>query len=160
MRINLIRRTVHDVHAAAIGLPPRNTRGKMLVGISNAAVMFFLVFVLFGVRSWVAPLPECFDKVIALFVIRKLLECRALFIGNDPNHILVQPLLVTLAEFDGQSLLLRFLLFLCRFPLQGIHFIGGLGLRIRSGGRSAWRIRSSWLVALRPSWDDQTGSES
>ena len=37
--------------------------------------MFFLIFVLFGVRSGIAALPESFNKIVALFIVGKLFEC-------------------------------------------------------------------------------------
>ena len=89
MRIDFVRRTVHDVDATAIGLPARNAGGEMLVGIGNTPVMFFLVFVLFRVRSGIAALPESFDKVIALFIVGKLFEGGSFLVGNDPDHVLV-----------------------------------------------------------------------
>ena len=81
MGINFVGRTKHDIDASAIGPPARLAGGKMLVGIGDAAVMFFLVLVLFGVGSGVATQPELLDELVALFVVRELLEGRQLFIG-------------------------------------------------------------------------------
>ena len=97
MRLDFIRLAEHDVDAAAICFPARNAGCKMLVRIGNALVMFFLEFVLFGVRRGIAALPEGFNKVIALFVVGQLLEGRAFFIGDDVGDVFVQPLLVRLA---------------------------------------------------------------
>ncbi len=84
----------------------------MLVGVGDALVVLFLIFVLFGVRSGVAALPEGFDEVVALFVVRELLEGGALFVGDDVDDVFVQPLLVGLADFllEGALVLLALLL--------------------------------------------------
>src|ERR1700724_3306650 len=100
MRIILIGRAVHDVNPAAVGLPARDSRSVMFVGVGDAAGVFFLVLVLFGIRSGVAALPESFDKVVALFVVRELLEGRSFLVSNDPDDVFVEPLLVDLAQFD------------------------------------------------------------
>ena len=97
MRINLIRLAIDDVDAAAIGSPAGNARREVLVGVSDALVVLFLVFVLFGVRRGVAALPEGFNEVVALLVVGELLEGRALFVGDDPDDVLFQPLLISFA---------------------------------------------------------------
>ena len=105
----------------------------MLVGVRDAPVVLFLVFVLFGIRRGVAALPESFNEVVAFFVVRELLEGGSFLVGDDPDYVLVQPLLVSLAEFDLE---LRFLLFLLLFvgrALEGIDFIRGLRLRAGPG---------------------------
>jgi len=48
--LNLIRGTVDDVHAAAIGLPAGDASREMFVGVGDAAVVLFLEFVFDGVR--------------------------------------------------------------------------------------------------------------
>ena len=97
MRINLIRLAIDDVDAAAIGSPAGNARREVLVGVSDALVVLFLVFVLFGVRRGIAALPEGFNEVVALLVVGELLERRALFVGDDPDDVLFQPLLISFA---------------------------------------------------------------
>jgi hypothetical protein len=97
MRIHFVCRTIHDVHAATVRLPPGNAGGKVLVGIGNATVVLFFVFVLFGIGSGVAALPERFNKVVAFFVIGKLFERGSLLVGDDPDHVFVQPLFISLA---------------------------------------------------------------
>ena len=150
MRIHFVRRTIHDVHAAAIGLPARNASGEMLVGVGNTPIVLFLVFVLFRIRSGVPALPESFDEIIALFIVGKLFEGSPFLIGNDPDNILIQPLLVSLAKLYIQSSFLRLLLFLIGLAFEGINVVCGC-LRIgRSTGRRArGRLAGrSWLVAL------------
>src|SRR5437868_13892547 len=98
MRIDFIRLAENDVDAATIGLPTRDARGEMLVGVGNTLVVFFLKFVLFGVRRGIAALPKRFNKIVAFFVIGQLLESRPFFIGDDVSNVLVQPLFVRLAQ--------------------------------------------------------------
>src|SRR5208283_2331579 len=135
MRIDFVRRTVHDVHTAAIGLPARNASSKMLVGVGYAPVVLFLVFVLFRIRSGVAALPESFNEIIALFIVGKLLECGSFLVGDNPDYVLVQPLLVSLAKLNVQGSFLRLLLFLVRFALERIGIVGRLGLGVGRGYR-------------------------
>src|ERR1017187_9024096 len=61
MGVNRVGGTVHNVNASAVGPPPGDPRRKMFVGIGNAAVVFFLVFILRGVRSGIAAQPELLD---------------------------------------------------------------------------------------------------
>ena len=65
----------------------------MLVGVRDAAVVLFLVFVLDGVGRGIAAQPELFDELLALLVGVQLLEGFALFIGDDVGDVFVQPLL-------------------------------------------------------------------
>src|SRR5689334_6835377 len=39
VRFHLISGPPHDVHASAVGLPPRDARSKVLIGIRDSAVM-------------------------------------------------------------------------------------------------------------------------
>src|SRR5437870_12749982 len=94
MQLDLIRRTILDVDTAAISPPTLNAGRKMLVSIGDAPVVFVLKFVVLAIRIRVAPLPEGFDKLVSLFIIRELGEGLTLVIGNDPAHIFIQPLLV------------------------------------------------------------------
>ena len=64
--------TPHDVHAAAISLPSRNTRSIMLVGIGDAAIVLFFKLVVGQVRIGAAAQPELLDELFALFVGREL----------------------------------------------------------------------------------------
>src|SRR5437879_5524888 len=106
MRFNLIGLAVHDVNAAAVAFPARDAGGKMLVGVGDAGVVLFLVLVLFGVGSRVATLPEGLDELVAFFVVGKLFESGSFFVGDDPDDVLVEPLLVNLAELLLERLLL------------------------------------------------------
>src|SRR5260370_41549650 len=93
MTLLLIRWAVDNVHMAAGGLPPRpaGCQSKMLVGICDTAVMFHLEVVLNGAWSGIAPQPELLDKLLALRIGRHVLERRSFVIGNDVDHVLIQP---------------------------------------------------------------------
>jgi hypothetical protein len=69
MRVNLIGLAVHDVDAAPIRLPAWDAGSEMLVGVGDSLVVLFFVFVLFGVRSGIATLPELLNEVISFFVV-------------------------------------------------------------------------------------------
>ena len=53
VRFDFVGRSVGDINAAAVGLPPGNARREMLVGVGDPAVVFFLelVFAVPGVGS-------------------------------------------------------------------------------------------------------------
>src|SRR5581483_10947426 len=108
MRLDFVRLAEDDVDAPAIGLPAGNASREMLVGISDALVVFLFEFVLFGVRRGIAALPESLDEIVPLFVVGQLFEGGPLLIRDDVGHILVQPLLVWLAQFllEGARILL------------------------------------------------------
>ena len=91
---DLVRRPVRDVDAAAIRLPSGDTGSVVLVGVSDAAVVLFLELVLDGIGRGIAAQPELLDELLALFVGLQPLEGLALFIGDDVDDVLVQPLLV------------------------------------------------------------------
>ena len=78
MRLDLVGGAPHDVNAAAIGLPAWNAGSEMLVGISDAAIVLFLVLVFRSVGSGIATQPELLDELVALLVVGKLLESRLL----------------------------------------------------------------------------------
>src|ERR1035438_561416 len=84
MIVNLIRRTVSDVNAAAVRLPSGDLRREMFVGVGDAAVMFFL-------ERRAALNPELLDELLALLVGGESLERGALLVGDDVGHILGEP---------------------------------------------------------------------
>ena len=148
MRVDLVGLAVNDVDAAAIGSPAGHARREMLFGVGNALVVLFLIFVLFGVGRGVAALPEGFDEVVALLVVGELLESRALFVGDDVDYVLFQPLLVGLAQFLFQATRILLPLFFVRGPLERIHGVGGsLGLRGWSL-RGAGHVRGGLLILI------------
>src|SRR5258708_3194745 len=104
MRLDLVGRTMLDVNAAAIGFPSTNSRGKPFIGVRDAAVVLFLIFVLFGVGSRVAAKPELLDKLLALLVVGKTRESCALVVCDDIRHIAVDPIQVWRGEFLAKSL--------------------------------------------------------
>src|SRR5205823_4153578 len=93
MRVNAVRRAKDDVDPAAVGSPSRNAGGEVLVGVGDAAIVLVLKFVFDGIRSGIAPEPELFNELVALFIVCKLLECLQLFAGDDPLDVILKPLL-------------------------------------------------------------------
>src|SRR4051812_10795977 len=67
--------------------------------------MLFLVFVLLGVRSGVAPEPEVFYKRLPFFVRFQAFERLLLLIRDDVDDVLVHPLLPRAGELFLQLLL-------------------------------------------------------
>src|SRR5262249_23706575 len=65
------------------------------------AIVFFLEFVLFGVRRGIATTPEGFNKIVALDVVGKLVEGRKLFRCNDVRYLLIAPFLVRVLHLAG-----------------------------------------------------------
>ena len=126
MRLDFIRLAVHDVHATAISFPSGNTGGKVFVRVSNALVMLFLEFVLYGIRRWIAARPKCFDEIVALLIVRKLLEGGSLFVGDDVANIFVQPLLVDVVDLFLEPLLLLLFFFVSKLPIAFV-----IGRRVR-----------------------------
>ena len=68
VRFALVRLAIHDPDAAAISFPAGNAGSEVLVGISDALVVFLFELVFVGVRIGIAPAPEFFDKALALVV--------------------------------------------------------------------------------------------
>src|SRR5438270_157558 len=107
MGFSLVGFAIHNPNAATVGLPPGNTGSEMLVGVSDALVIFLAILVFVGVGIGIAPPPKLLDKALALIVGLELLEGLPLFIGDDVSDILFQPILVSLIQFrlDVASLL-------------------------------------------------------
>ena len=94
VRVDRVRLAEGDIDVAAIRLPARLAGGKVLVGIGDAPVVLFAEFVLRRIRIGVAAQPELLDEGVPLLVVAQVLEGLALFVGDDPGHVLVQPGLV------------------------------------------------------------------
>src|SRR6185437_8158361 len=105
--VALVGRSPGNVNPAAVGFPPGHTRGKVLVGVSEALVVVFLVLIEGRLRIGVAPLPEALDEGLALILIAELQKGLALLRSDDVGYVLVEPLLVF-----GVQLLLQLLLLL------------------------------------------------
>ena len=84
----------------------------MVVGVCDAAVVLFLKLVLFGVRGGVAPQPELFDKLFALFVRSQALEGGLLLIGDDVDDVFVQPFPIRGFQLFAQFFVALALLFI------------------------------------------------
>ena len=94
VRVDAVRLAIGDVHVAAIGLPARLACCEMLVGVGDAAVVLFLELVLGRVGIRIAAQPEVLDEGLTLLIVRQALERLHLLVGDDPAHVLIQPLLV------------------------------------------------------------------
>src|SRR5208283_1184083 len=126
--VDLIRRAKHDVNPAAVGLPPRDAGGEVLVGISDAPVVLFFKLVLVGVGRGIAALPEGLDELVALLVVRKLHEGGSFFVRDNPAYVLVQPLPIGLAQLNLECLGVGFPLLFRDRALEWI-YRGSLGRR-------------------------------
>ena len=92
----------------------------MLIRISNTAIVFLFEFVFHSVRRRIATSPERLDELVPFFVVRELLECAALFVGDNPPDIFVEPLLVGLAQLLLQRLGIFFALLLAQRTLERV----------------------------------------
>src|SRR5258708_40187153 len=104
MGINFIGRPKHDVRPAAFGLPAGDACRVVLLSIRDTPAVLFFKLVLLGVRRGIAALPEGFNELLALFVVRELHEGGFLFVGDNPAHVLVQPLPISLAQLNLERL--------------------------------------------------------
>ena len=135
MGLDLVGRPKHDVHPAAVGLPTRDAGRVVLVGICDTPVVLFFKLVLFGVRRGIAALPESFNELVALFVVRELHEGGFFFVGDNPAHVLVQPLLIRLAQLNLERLGVGLPLFFGDLTLQRIGLaFGALRVLVLSSG--------------------------
>ena len=101
----------------------------MLVGVGDAAVVFFLEGVFGGIGIGIAALPELLDELLAFFVGLEMQEGVALFGGDDVDDVFVEPLLILGIEFVIQ-------IFVSFGALLGGLFRGllvWLGLRVALG---------------------------
>jgi hypothetical protein len=83
----------------------------MVVRVLNPAVVLLAELVLRRIRIGVAPQPELLDESVPLLIVAQGLEGLGLFVGDDPDYILVEPGLVSALQLLLQSLL-RLKLFL------------------------------------------------
>src|SRR5581483_2014082 len=158
MRLDFVRRTVHDVHTAAVSLPSRDARGKVLVGVGNAPVVLFFKFVFRCIWSGVAAKPELLNKLVALLIVRELLEDRLFFRGDDVANVFVQPFFIGIADLMFKSLRVSLFFLLSKRALERINFIRfARGLLLVSalclGAVGSLRIISrNSSRRLRPTW--------
>src|SRR5581483_3753932 len=119
---------------AAVGLPAGDAGRKVLVRVGDAAVVLFLEFVLDGVGGGIAGLPESFDKLVALLIVRELLECDFLLIADDVGDVFIQPLLIRFAQLTTERFRVFFFLLIRQGALERVGLLAILaGLRARSG---------------------------
>src|SRR5262249_33583441 len=89
---------------------------------SNAPIVLFFVLVLDRVGSGIAAQPELLDKLVALFVVGKLLERGALFVGDDPPDVLVKPTLELGTKLLLQGLFTGLALLFRKRALERVYF--------------------------------------
>src|SRR5882762_3067406 len=94
MGFYFVSRAPHDVHAAAIGFPAGNSRCKVLIGISDATVVFLFEIVVGKIGIIATAKPKLLNELLALFIGVELQESAPLLGRNDVDHILVKPLLI------------------------------------------------------------------
>ncbi len=88
---DLIRRAECDVDAPAIGLPPRNPRRKMFIGVGNPSIVFFFEFVFYCSGRGIPAKPELFDELRAFVISSESSEGIAFLVGRDVGDISVEP---------------------------------------------------------------------
>src|SRR5262249_15436592 len=130
MRFDLIGLAEHDIDAPAIGLPSRDAAGEMFVGVGDALVIFFAVFVDVGVGIRIAVEPEPFDELLALVVGLEIVEDLALLIRDDPADVFIYPALV-------YALDLLFLALLCLLSLLLVLTLFVLLIVLREGSEGS-----------------------
>ncbi|MGB2672231.1 MAG: hypothetical protein WA621_07590 [Candidatus Acidiferrum sp.] len=107
MGFDFVGRSPEDVDVPAIGFPAGDAGGEVLVGVGDAAIVFFAIGIIRGIRIGIAAAPEIFDLLFALFVSGEAKECVALFLGDDVRDLFGEPNGVGIA-FLGELLGLLF----------------------------------------------------
>src|SRR5262249_48105127 len=102
--------------AAAIGLPAGDSGCVALIGVRDAAVVFFLELVFDGVGRGVAAQPEMLDELLTLFFRLEALAGRALLIRDDVSDLFVQPVAVRRFQLLAEPLFFLFTLLLGHRP--------------------------------------------
>ena len=120
MRVDAVRLSVSDIDVPAVGLPAGLAGGEMLVRIGYAAIVLLAEFVLRRIRIRIAAQPEVLNEGFALFIVGQALERLHLLIGDDPAHVLVQPLLVGAFQLLLQFFLLLEFLLVAERPVERV----------------------------------------
>jgi hypothetical protein len=115
---------------AAIRLPARLARGKVFIRVSDAAVMLLAEFVFRRVWIGVAAQPELLNERVPLLIVAQVLEGFGLLVGDDPEHILIQPGLVGALQLLPYRLLGGELLLVGALALQRVRFLALAGSRL------------------------------
>ena len=89
-----------DVVAAAVGAPalPEGLPPVILIGVVDAAIVLYLVLVLRRRGIRVALAPEGLDEAVALLHRPEIEEHVALAVGDDVEHVALQPGAMLLGE--------------------------------------------------------------
>ena len=99
VRLDLVGRAVHDIDPPAIGPPTLQAGRVLLIGVSDAPVIFFLELVLRVTGVGIAPLPEGLNELFPLIISGELLESTSFLVGNDVRDFFIEPLLIGALHF-------------------------------------------------------------
>ncbi len=86
MRFDRVRRTEGNVDVAAVRLPAGLAGCIVVVGVCDAPVVLFAKLIFGRVGIGIAAQPELLDECFALLVVAQVLECLALFVGDDVGN--------------------------------------------------------------------------
>jgi len=81
---------------------------EVLVGIGDAPIVLFLVFVLIRCRGWDRDAARRLNELVALFIVGELHEVDRSSVGDDPAHVLIQPIRYVLLNSILRRLALLF----------------------------------------------------
>ena len=89
-----------DVGPPHVGPPPGRVGplAEGLVSVFNSLVVFFFVRILLGAAQRIAALPEILHELVTVVIRRKLEKLLALLVGDNVNHVVVQPVGVSFGE--------------------------------------------------------------
>src|SRR5712691_8127581 len=100
MRFDVVGFAVFQIDAAAIGLVSGNAGSEVLVHVSDALVIRFPVFILFGIGIGIATTPEFSDELFTFFIGSQLLP-GIQFIGRDDRLNISRPIRESLIGFQS-----------------------------------------------------------
>jgi hypothetical protein len=89
MRFDLVWRSKDNVNPSTVGLPSWDAGGVMLICIRYTPVVLVFELVVFAVRVGIPSLPERFDELFALLLVRELHEGFTLIVRDNPAYVFV-----------------------------------------------------------------------
>ena len=109
--------TVGDVDAATIRIPAFDARVEVVVGVGDPAVVLLLEFIEGRSRVRVPAAPELLDEGVPFGVGAQVVEDLLLFVRDDVDDVLSQPLLEVVLLLLHPLALIALLGLLRPFPL-------------------------------------------
>src|SRR6185295_9517978 len=88
MSLNLIRKSVKDVHLAAVGVHARDSRSEMVVRVVNSLVVLVPKLVFRWVGRGISNEPEVLNEILPLLVLCQFLECLPFFVCDDDVNVI------------------------------------------------------------------------